>query len=103
MSVMITRLLTGEEILGVVSSHEDAGHFVIENPTTIGVMNNPQTNRLDIHMAPFLPLAAKKSVVVNMQNVVCQYEPVVEVINKFNSVFGSGIILPKGSGLATID
>ena len=99
---MITRLITGEEILGdVTASTNDT--CTISNPTQIAAMQNPSSSKVDIHMGPFAPLSADKSIIIQDRNILCQYEPVVEIKNKYSTMFGSGIILPKNSGLATLD
>ena len=101
MAVLITRLLTGEEILGDVELLAD-GKCKIAHPTHIAASANPQTGNIDVHMAPFAPLAADKHIVVNLSLILSQYEPVKDVLNKYNTMFGSGLILPKSSDLAAI-
>lgn len=103
MSVLITRLLSGEEILGEVTADATTNTVVIKNPTQIAAMQNPNTSKVDIHMAPFAPLSSEKSITISSRNVVFQYVPVTEIVNKYNTMFGSGIILPKNSGIATLD
>lgn len=105
MSILITRLLTGEEILGVTDIvTDDTGRtsVQIENPTVISAMRNPQTGNVDVLMAPFNPLSSDKTVLITRDHVLCQYEPVTEVINKYNTMFGSGIILPNSGGIQTV-
>jgi hypothetical protein len=105
MSILITRLLTGEEILGdtqnVADSDLNINQVQIENPTLVSAMRNPQTGNVDVLMAPFNPLSNDKTVHINREHVLCQYAPVTEVVNKYNSMFGSGIILPN-SGIQTV-
>lgn len=103
MAVMITRLITGEEILGDAQVSADGSECVIKHPTQIGVMQKGQDSRVNIHLSPFCPLAAQDSVVIFMRNVLCLYEPVTEVVNKYNTMFGSGLILPTNSGIATLE
>lgn len=102
MTVLITRLLTGEEILGESTVNSTDGTIKIENPTQIAAARNPSNGNVDVHMAPFAALAASKHIEIRAQHVLCQYEPVVEVINKYNKMFGSGIIIPTNSGVQTI-
>lgn len=106
MTILVTRLLTGEEILGDTSTIRDndlgVDNVQIENPTLISAMRNPQTGNVDVLMAPFNPLSSEKVVVLNKTHVLCQYEPVGEVINKYNTMFGSGLILPTNGGIQTI-
>ena len=101
MATLITRLITGEEILGEVESLTN-NECKILNPTQIAVAPNPKTGNVDVHMAPFAPLAADKHIVVNLNAVLCQYSPVTEVLNKYNTMFGSGLIIPNSGELATL-
>jgi hypothetical protein len=102
MSVLITRLITGEEILGDVTPDSGINDLVnITNPVHIAAVSNPNTKSVDIHMAPFIPLSSQKTITVSLRNVLCQYEPVVEILNKYNTTFGSGIIIPNSTGLTT--
>lgn len=98
MSILITRLLTGEEILGDVESINETS-CKISNPTHIEAAHNPKTSNIDVHMAPFAPLCLEKHIVVNLSVVVCQYAPVVEVLNKYNALFGSRLIVPTAGGI----
>jgi hypothetical protein len=103
MTVLITRLITGEEILGEVTPSETQNDKVnITNPIQVAALSNNQTKNVDIHMAPFAPLSAQKTITISLSNVLCQYEPVVEILNKYNSVFGSGIIIPSNSGISGV-
>jgi hypothetical protein len=106
MTILVTRLLTGEEILGDTSTIRDndlgVDNVQIENPTIISAMRNPQTGNVDVLMAPFNPLSSDKTVVLGRHHVLCQYSPVTEVVNKYNSMFGSGIILPNSGGIQTL-
>ena len=95
MAIMIVRFVAGEEILGDVEQVNDTT-IKITNPTQINAMQNPQTGNMDVHMAPFAPLSSSRFVEISLTHVVCQYEPVVDVINKYNKVFGSRIVLPTG-------
>ena len=101
MSITVTRLFTGEELLGEVTV-VDSTSIRIDNPTLIAAMRNPQTGNVDVHMAPFIPLSSQTHVTIKTQNILCQYEPVVEVVNKYNTMFGSGIILPTNTGIQSV-
>ena len=94
---MITRLITGEEILGEICPESNFTCYVIKNPTSIAAARNPKTDNVDIHMGPWLPLSAEKTVKINSSVVACQYPPVTEILNKYNTLFGSGIVIPNTS------
>jgi hypothetical protein len=101
MSVLITRLITGEEILGSITESSD-DTCTIDNPVHIAASQNPSTGKIDIHMAPFVPLCVDKLLTINLKNVLCQYEPVLEIKNKYSTMFGSGIIIPSNTGIAGV-
>ena len=101
MAIMITRLLTGEEILGDVTT-VDESTVRVDNPTLVGASRNPQTGNVDVHMAPFMPLSSQTHVLFRAENILCQYEPVAEVVNKYNTLFGSRIIIPTNSGIQSV-
>ncbi len=99
MTILITRLITGEEILGEVTVKDDLS-CDISNPTQIAANRNPSTGNVDIHMGPFIPLSSQTTITISLKNVLCQYEPVVEILNKYNTMFGSRIIVPTNTGLS---
>lgn len=101
MTVMITRLLTGEEILGELAI-VDSESIRVDNPTIVAASRNPQSGNIDVHMAPFIPLSSQSHVILRTSNVLCQYEPVTEVVNKYNSMFGSGLIIPTNTGIQSV-
>jgi len=94
MAVKIVRFLGGEEILGDVVKVDDKT-LKINNPTQISASANPKTGKVDVAMAPFAPLSSQTHIEVNTDHVLTQYEPVVDILNKYNTLFGSGIVLPN--------
>lgn len=101
-NIIIVRLKSGEEILGDVNLNFDDEHILITNPTQVMSGPNPQTGQIDVHMAPLLGLAAKKEVKIKKDYVAFDYEPVEDIIAKFNQLFGSGLVLPKNSGKVVV-
>lgn len=106
-NVKIVRTLQGEEILGTVEELKDA--HKITNPVVLHWMNNektPDTPRLV--MADLIPHSDDTSVVISDVHIVFIFNPMQDIINEYNSVYGSGIIIPKNkpvsaSGLGTLD
>jgi hypothetical protein len=99
MNVLITRLVTGEEILGEVELSDCGTQCCVSNPTHISAGANPKTGNVDIHMAPYIPLSSQKKVTLSLNFVLCQYEPVKEIVSKYKTMH-SGIILPNASGVS---
>lgn len=96
MSALVIRLMTGEELLGDKKSEDDN---VIELENVVVVHQAPSQNNPEsttIYLSPYAQLANGKRFCIRKTAMVCSYEPIVELLNKYNSVFGSGIIIPKG-------
>lgn len=93
--VKVIRLLTGEELMGKFLG-ETESNFEFDNLVNIHhtqSQNNPDSTT--IFLSPFAHLSKDKKLNINKAHVLCTYEPIVELLNKYNSIFGSGIILPK--------
>ncbi len=96
MEILVARLLTGEEVLGKCVSNSEENVVTFENLVTVQQgpsKNNPESTT--IFLSPFAPLSDSKKISLNKTQILCMYAPIVELLNKYNSVFGSGIILPK--------
>ncbi|MFN4975306.1 MAG: hypothetical protein ACK5GV_08685 [Bacteroidota bacterium] len=96
MSVLVARLLTNEEILGKQISITDE---YIEFENLVVVHQAPSQNNSEattIFLAPYAPLSNSKKILIRKSLLVCTYEPMVDLLNKYNSVFGSGIVIPGG-------
>ncbi len=98
-NITVLRLFTGEEILADVDWNHSPTHLLAKHPTRIQAGPNPQTGQVDVHMAPLLPLAEEKEVEFRKDSIAFSYHPVLEIKNKFNSLFGSSIIIPEGARL----
>ena len=105
--IKILRTLQGEEILGVVEKLSDA--YKITNPVVLHwVANekNPDTPKLV--MAALMPHSDDTSVVITDAHIVFAFNPMQDIVNEYNSVYGSGIVVPtpksvEPSGISTLD
>ena len=89
MSIQILKLITGEELIGKIVVQDDAG-IVIDNPANIH-MAPTQDSRMQLYLIPYAPYAEKDQFTLKQQHVIMQYEPNTDLLNKYNSMFGSGI------------
>lgn len=92
--ILVVRLISGEEILGDVELNHSETHVKIKHPTRVAAGPNPNTGQVDVHMVPLLTLAQEKEVTLSKSAIVFTYTPVVEIRNKFSTLFGSGIVVP---------
>jgi hypothetical protein len=100
-NVSILRLVSGEELLGLVTVTELG--YSIKNPFRIFAQENPTQTldgrpNLNIHLAPYLPLA-ELSVDLSVEKavVVFAYRPNSDIVAKYKQIFlqmETGLILP---------
>jgi hypothetical protein len=94
MALRILRLLTGEEIVGDIVN-EDANHYTIENPCTLGIAMT-HSGKPALNMQPMLLFSEQKVVKINRQHVMFDVSVAIEIQNKYNEIYGSGIVVAKG-------
>ena len=103
MKILAMKLITGEEILGEIESESET-EFVIENPVGIAIVRDPKTGQPNVGFAPF-PLHAEQktgtTLAINKKSVVYSYVPAQDFINNYNSIFGSGLVVPSTKTLIT--
>ena len=94
-SVMVVRFFTGDEVIGKVSAF-GTNNMLIKKPA--GIIMQPGSNgKTSMGLLDFLPMAKTKEIVVSSSNVLFVYEPMVDVENAYNQMFGSGLVLPKNN------
>jgi len=91
-SVMMLRLLNGDEIVGKVSVE----HNMIKVVKPAAVMLQPgPAGKANMALLDFIPMAKVKEVILDPRNVLFTYEPDDQVEAAYNQNFGSGLVLPK--------
>jgi hypothetical protein len=103
MKLLAMKLITGEEILGEIESESET-EFVIQNTVGIAVIRDPKTGQPSVGFAPF-PIHAEQerdsTIAIAKKNVVYSYVPATDFVNNYNSIFGSGIVVPPTKQLIT--
>lgn len=94
--VLISKLITGEEVIGDVTDEGDS--VKIKNPCAIAfVPSRDQPGQQSLGLIPYAAYTKNHSVVVNKTHIVWQESLAPEVYNQYNMVFGSGIQIVSGS------
>ena len=93
------KLSSGEEIIGEVVSDPKEFVLKIKNPASIHIVP-AQNGTMGVAMMPWLSYAEETQFTIAKDNVmVLPFEPAVEFLNRYNTMFGSGIqisnIIPK--------
>jgi hypothetical protein len=92
----ILKLISGEEIVGDILS--DVGDIVtIQDPCTLGLMQSQAGPRLN--MMPMLLFSEQKKVQLQKSHILYSVTVAQEIQNKYNEIYGSGIVLPKPSAI----
>jgi hypothetical protein len=96
------KLINNEEVMGEVEPNNE-GDYVITNPVRIQVMPG-KTGEPQIGFAPWPMFSEPKTeqkFSISSLSVVYSYSPAQELINNYNSVFGSGIVVPPTKQIIT--
>jgi hypothetical protein len=95
----ILKLSTGEEVVGNIQSRNGLA-ITIENPCLLGIAMGPN-GKANLQMQPMLIFSEDKKVDINRGNIMYEVSVAPEIENKYNEIYGSGIVLPKKQGIIT--
>jgi len=102
MKIQAFKLITGEELVSEIES-ESESEFVLINPVGIAIVRG-QNGQPNVGFSPF-PIHAEQqkdqTISIAKKHVVYYYTPAQDFINNYNSIFGSGIILPQAKEIIT--
>jgi hypothetical protein len=91
-SIMMLRLINGDEIVGKVSLVNN----VIKVAKPAAVMIQPgAAGKAQMALVDFIPMAKTKEIILDPRNVLFTYEGEDSFISAYNQNFGSGLVLPK--------
>ena len=97
MSVKIVRLVSGEEL--ICSFEEVEGNMAKLSKVAVLI----PTGAGKIALAPWVPYAVEKAVFeLSTRHIVFTIEPHNELLNEYNSVFGSGLFVPPSAASAPL-
>lgn len=89
------KLVTGEEIIAKEEERSPADDFVIlKDPVSLVPMPG-QNGQFGYGMMPFMPTIDADRINIAKRNIILSGEPVTDILNKYNSMFGSGIQIAK--------
>lgn len=105
-NVQIIKLTSGEDIIGVVSDTEIEGKafLLVETPAVILMMPKPGSeDEFGVGLAPYAPFAKEHKVPIFPNHIISVYDPDKNLLNAYNSKFGSGLIQVGGQGIDLIN
>lgn len=92
----ILKLISGEEVVGEIIQ-DTADSVTIQDPCTLGIMQSQTGPRLN--MMPMLLFSEQKKVQLQKSHILYTVTVAQEIQNKYNEIYGSGIVLPKPSAI----
>ena len=87
------RLSTGEDLIGDLKNFDESG-ALIENPCIVYLSQNPNGGPANLGMTRWMPYAENKEFLLDRQFIVTVADPVEDLAKQYDSVFGTGLILP---------
>ena len=98
-NLRILKLTTGEELVGDIVE-ETPEKYRVENPCVLGIAMGPN-GKASLQMQPMLIFSEQKKVDILRANIIYDVSVAPEIENKYNEIYGSGIVLPPSQGIIT--
>jgi len=99
-NVQIMHFLNGEDVIGNVKEPvdimEDFGTLTVENACVIMLLADPSNpERVGVQLRPWCPFAAGTTIKISRSHMVYMAEPVADLMNQYQRLFGSGLVIAK--------
>lgn len=93
--IKIVKLSTGEELIGEIVGEDST--LDIKNPCALQLMpSRTDPTKATMGMFPYAQHLKNSVIEVSLDHIIHMGEPVEELYNQYNSIFGSGIQLASG-------
>ena len=92
--IKILKLVTGEELIGDVTNLNDES-ILIDKPCALQMIqsrNNPDQPAMAL--IPYAAYTKGHKVEIFSKYIIWTEEPVTELYNQYNSIFGTGLVVP---------
>ena len=103
MAVKLLRLKSGEDIVAEHIQGKLGQDITIENPAMIMPLSDGRGNQVQVGLAPWMPFSAEKRFDLPSDWILLLTEPAPDIVNNYNQVFGSGIVVPQVSTSALLN
>ena len=98
-NLRILKLTTGEELVGDIVE-ETPEKYRVENPCVLGIAMGPN-GKANLQMQPMLIFSDQKVVEINRDHIIYDVSVAIEIKNKYNEIYGSGIVVPPQQKIIT--
>ena len=94
MNVKLLRLKSGEDVIADVTLVDTEDTIKIENPAMLMPTGQSQGGHVQMGFGPWAPFADEQKFEIPRDWLVYISTPNKDLLNQYNSVFGSGIVVP---------
>ena len=94
MNVNLLRLKSGEDVIADVTLVDTEDTIKLENPAILMPMGDPKGGQMQMGFGPWAPFSDQKEFEIPRDWLVFISTPGKDLLNQYNSMFGSGIVLP---------
>lgn len=95
MSVKVYRLITGEDVIADLE-RDTPTEITLKNPAAI-VVQQTEDGRVGAAFVPFTPFAKNNTITIYKTAIAGYMEVDIKLINEYNRIFGSGILVASAS------
>ena len=100
MEIIAIKLVTGEDVIGEIHHNpvrETPGKTTLKNPVAITIQQDQRGNpALQFPPFPFYSKGEKGAIItIDNMHIVYQYEPMPDIVEHHQKIFGAGLIIPK--------
>ena len=96
MAVKLLRLKSSEDVIGDIVT-ENSEYITVSNPAMLMPVGDPRGGNVQIGLAPCLPFSDQKDIDIPRDWILVIADAVQDIVNNYNQIFGSGIVVPKVS------
>lgn len=90
--IKIVKLVTGEELIADITV--DNNFVTLDKPCALQLVpSRANPEQPTMALIPYAPFTSQHSITVSDKHVVWEEEPIKELYNQYNSIFGNGIQL----------
>ena len=90
-SVLGIKLVSGEELISAATENGD--YYQLTRPAMLGMVPN-SAGSPGVGLIDYLIASSDKTILISKSHVLFVYVPKTEVVNTYNSLYGTGLVMP---------
>ena len=94
MNVKLLRLKSGEDVIADVTLVDTEDTIKLENPAILMPMGDPKGGHMQMGFGPWAPFSDQTEFEIPRDWLVFISTPGKDLLNQYNTMFGSGIVVP---------